>query len=204
MKQEFDELRQSHNDAVRALVNALELSIPGEGAHSERVSVYAVATGEKMGMGPEELIHLRRAAALHDVGKIALNRHILHKLGALTESEMDQMRLHAIMAMRVIESLPWLDPAVDMIVHHHERWDGKGYPDGLKGTNIPLGARIIGVAETYDVLTNPVAWKELIHDGDAIKELQRCTGSQFDPEVVAAFLEVYRLVQPIIPETENA
>lgn len=189
---------QAQNDTVRALVKALDLTVPGEGGHSERVSVYAVATGERMGMGPEELIHLRRGAALHDVGKLGLNRHLLHKIGELTEAEMDEIRLHAILAMRVIESLPWLEPALPMIVHHHERWDGRGYPDGLRGKEIPLGARIIAVAETYDVLTSPSCWKQWMQDFDALEEIRRCRGTQFDPEVVDAFEQIAPLVQPVL------
>jgi len=189
---------QAQNDTVRALVKALDLTVPGEGGHSERVSVYAVATGERMGMGPEELIHLRRGAALHDVGKLGLNRHLLHKIGELTEAEMDEIRLHAILAMRVIESLPWLEPALPMIVHHHERWDGRGYPDGLRGKEIPLGARIIAVAETYDVLTSPSCWKQWMQDFDALDEIRRCRGTQFDPEVVDAFEQIAPLVQPVL------
>ncbi|MEJ5170002.1 MAG: HD domain-containing phosphohydrolase [Fimbriimonadales bacterium] len=197
MDKAFERL-QAQNDTIRALVKALDLTVPGEGGHSERVSVYAVATGERMGMGPEELIHLRRGAALHDVGKLGLNRHLLHKIGELTEVEMDEIRLHAILAMRVIESLPWLEPALPMIVHHHERWDGRGYPDGLKGKEIPLGARIIAVAETYDVLTSPSCWKQWMQDFDALEEIRRCRGTQFDPEVVDAFEQIAPLVQPVL------
>jgi HD-GYP domain-containing protein (c-di-GMP phosphodiesterase class II) len=100
--------------------------------------------------------------------------------------------------MRVIESLPWLEPALPMIVHHHERWDGRGYPDGLRGKEIPLGARIIAVAETYDVLTSPSCWKQWMQDFDALEEIRRCRGTQFDPEVVDAFEQIAPLVQPVL------
>lgn len=191
------EINQARNDAIRALTQMLDLSLPGEGGHADRVAVLSVATGEKLGMDDEALVHLRRGATLHDIGKIGLSRHILQKMGELTVQEMDQVRVHAMLAEKIVESLPWLQPSMDMIRHHHERWDGLGYPDGLKGTDIPLGARIIAVAETYDVLTSPSSWKNWIEDGEAAHEIERCKGTQFDPTVVEAFLAIHDRIQPI-------
>ena len=190
-------LRESRNDTVRSLVRALEMHGPGEGAHSERVAVYATATGNQLGMDDDELLDLRWAAALHDVGKIAVDPKLLRKFGKLTDEEMRLMRSHADTAMRVIGEFDWLKNAVPMVRHHHERFDGTGYPEGYAGDDIPIGARIIAVAETFDVLTEECAWREPMSCDDAIEEINRCSGAQFDPDVVEAFCAVQPLVQPI-------
>lgn len=188
---------EMRNDTVRSLVRALERHGPGEGAHADRVAVYATATGHELGLGLDDLIELRWAAALHDVGKISVDPELLKKLGKLTESELSQLRSHAELAMRVIEEFDWLKPVVPMVRHHHERFDGTGYPDGLAGDAIPLGARIIAVAETFDVLTQHTPWRDPLSCADALEELQRCADDQFDPQVVGAFLKVQPLIQPI-------
>jgi HD-GYP domain-containing protein (c-di-GMP phosphodiesterase class II) len=176
----------------------MEEHAAGEAHHAERVAVYAVATGERLGMSFEDLIYLRQAASLHDVGKIHVDRNLLAKLGDLTDEELRQLRSHAQESKRAVESLTWLAPCLPMIVHHHERWDGLGYPDGLAGEAIPLGARIIAVAEAYDVLTNGVGWKKPIPEEEAAAEIARCAGHQYDAVVAEAFLQGKLLVQPIL------
>lgn len=191
------ELQKAHNDLIRSLLRALEGHAPGEGGHAERVAVYAAATGEQMGMDERELLHLRRAAQLHDVGKVKVSADILRKPDRLSDAEWDELRLHAILAESVLESLWFLSPAMPMIRHHHERWDGGGYPDGLAGEKIPLGARIIGVAEAFDSLTQPSPFRPASSERDAIEELRASAGSQFDPKVVEAFEKVQPLIQPL-------
>ncbi len=190
-------LSDSLNDTVRALIQALDLHEPGEGGHAERVSVYAAATGHALGLGYDDLLNLRRAAALHDIGKISVSQSTLRKLGTLDEEELEELRSHALMAMRLVESFEWLKPTVPMIRHHHERWDGQGYPDGLVGTAIPVGARIIGACEAFDVLVSGSPWRRAVSEAEALAELRRCAGSQFDPEVVEALATVQPLIQPV-------
>lgn len=185
------------NDTVRALVQALDLHEPGEGGHAERVAVYATSTGHELGMTFNELVDLRRAAALHDIGKISVNQTTLRKIGELGDDELEELRSHALMAMRIVESFEWLRPAVPMIRHHHERWDGTGYPDGLSGEDIPLGARVIGVAEAFDVLVSGSPWRRSVSPSEALDELRRVAGQQFDPKVVKAFAKVQPLIQPV-------
>lgn len=195
-----DTLLASRNDTVRALVRALENHGPGEGAHADRVAVYATATGDKLGLEDDNLLELRWAASLHDVGKISIDPELIRKLGKLTDSEMAQLRSHATLALKIVDEFDWLKPTVPMIRHHHERFDGTGYPDGLTGDEIPLGARIIAVAETFDVLTQRTPWREPMPIEDALEEIKRCSEAQFDPQVVAAFCEVQPLIQPVAIE----
>lgn len=189
-----DPVNRAVNDAVKALVRVAAMREKGADQHSARVAVLAVATGEKLGMSDEELLHLRRAAELHDIGKVAISDSILGKLGSLSEEEIKIMRQHATLALEILGAVQALQPTLPLIKHHHERWDGAGYPDGLAGEEIPLGARIIAVAETYDILTHGALWKEPLSVEEAKAEIRRCAGTQFDPHVVEAFLQVCDLM----------
>jgi len=189
--------QREKNDIVQALLRELDLHRPGERGHAERVAVYAVATGFELGMRDEELLDLRYAATLHDVGKVRVDATLVRKLGRLSDEEIDMMRLHAELSLELLEDIDWLAPCLPMIIHHHERWDGQGYPTGLGANLIPLGARIIAVAETFDALTAATGWSDPVDEDAAREELRACSGSQFDPEVVAAFLKVQPIIQPI-------
>jgi len=189
-----DPVNRAINDAVKAMVRLAAMREKGADQHSARVAVLAVATGEKLGMSEQELLHLRRAAELHDIGKVAISESILGKLGSLSEEEIHIMRQHATLALDILGAVQALQPALPLIKHHHERWDGTGYPDGLAGEAIPLGARIIAVAETYDILTHGAPWKEPLSVEEAKAEIERCAGTQFDPHVVEAFLQVCDLM----------
>ncbi len=189
-----DAVNRVVNDTVRALVRVAAMREKDADRHSARVAVLAVATGEKLGMSDEELLILRRAAELHDIGKVAISESILGKLGSLTDEEIRVMRQHATLALEILGAVSALQPTLPLIKHHHERWDGTGYPDNLAGEQIPLGARIIAVAEVYDILTHGAPWKEPLPIEEAKKEIQLCAGTQFDPRVVQAFLEVCDLM----------
>jgi two-component system cell cycle response regulator len=182
------------NDTVKALVRAAAMHEEGADRHSARVAVLAVAIGEKLGLSDEELLTLRRAAELHDIGKVAISQSLLSKLGKLSEEEMRVMRQHATLALEILGAVQALKPTLPLIKHHHERWDGTGYPDGLCGEEIPMGARIIAVAEVYDILTHGAPWKEPLSIEEAKAEIQRCAGTQFDPRVVEVFLQVCDLM----------
>ena len=193
----MDKIRQERNDTVRSLVRALDQHGPGEGSHAARVAVYAVAAAHELGLRDQELLELRWAAELHDVGKVSIDPAILQKMGSLDDGELEQMRQHATLAYRVLEEIAWLKNSLPAIVHHHERYDGTGYPEGLVGPDIPLGARIIAVAETYDVMVAGTSWKSAFGESEALEELERCSGAQFDPNVVTAFKKVQPLIQPL-------
>ncbi len=198
MKEQEIDVTGEKNDVIRQLLQQMEEHSTGEAGHAQRVAVYAVATGNHLGLPFEELLILRYAALLHDVGKIQVDRELLMKIGTLSADEVTELRQHAQKAKKVIELLDWLAPALPYIVHHHEWWDGTGYPDGMRGEEIPLGARIIAVAEAFDAMIAGVGWRESISETAALAELKRCAGSAFDPQVVDAFLQVQPLIQPIV------
>lgn len=144
-----------------------------------------------------DLATLRYAAMLHDVGKVRVDRTLLTKLGKLDDAEIRALRLHAELALQVIDSFDFLKAAIPSIRHHHERWAGGGYPDGLIGEEIPLGSRIISVCETFDTLVSGAPWRTPETEGAALAELDVCSGTQFQPQVVAAFKVVQPLIQPV-------
>ena len=199
-----------HEEMIGALLAAASERDRDARGHGERVTRYAVAIGQKLGMAEEELRNLKHAASLHDIGKIAISRRILNKLGRLTDKELNVMRRHASIAIRILERAEGLQGALPMIHYHHERFDGNGYPDGLAGEEIPLGARVIAVAETYDILTSDVPWRDALAHEEALGEIDRCTGTQFDPRVVKAFFSLIdeRVgtfpISGVVPQTKAA
>jgi response regulator RpfG family c-di-GMP phosphodiesterase len=145
---------------------------------------------------PEDVELARLAGSLHDLGKLAIPEEILRKPGKLTEAERLVLERHPQIGFRMLESLG-VDPVADWVLRHHERWDGSGYPDGLAGDDIPLGARIIFVADAFDAMTSDRIYREPVSIEDAILELERCAGSQFDPDVVHAFLAEVGAPEPV-------
>lgn len=189
--------RADRNVLVRALLRTLDLSAPGERAHAERVSVYSLAVGDALGLSDAELETLRYAALLHDVGKAKLDQNLLNKVGSLSKREVQEIRLHAELSVRLVETIEFLEPAIPLIRYHHERWNGNGYPEGLKEDQIPLGARVIGLCEAFDVMTMGASWRTKETVLAAREELKRGSGREWDPEVVGAFLSVQPIIQPI-------
>jgi len=192
-----------HEELIETLLTAASERDRDARRHGERVTKYAVAIGEKLVMAEDDLQNLRYAASLHDIGKIGISRRILNKLGRLTEEELNVMRRHASIAIRILERAEGLQGALPLIRYHHERFDGNGYPDGLAGEEIPLGARIIAAAETYDILTSDVPWRDALSSDAARKELERCSGTQFDPNIVKALLSVIEEHSTTLPSYEE-
>ena len=171
--------------AAASLARAVDARDVYTGSHSQRVADLAARTARRLGLPDEEVELTRLAASLHDLGKLAIPEEILRKPGPLTEPERMVLERHPQIGFRMLESLG-VDPVADWVLHHHERWDGSGYPDGLPGDRIPLGARIIFVADAYDAMTSERVYRRRVAPQHAIAELERCAGSQFDPEIVAA------------------
>jgi putative nucleotidyltransferase with HDIG domain len=172
--------------AAASLARAVDARDVYTGSHSQRVAELAARTARRLGLPDEEVELTRLAASLHDLGKLAIPEEILRKPGPLTDPERMVLERHPQIGFRMLESLG-VDPVADWVLHHHERWDGSGYPDGLPGEQIPLGARIIFVADAYDAMTSERVYRRRIGSDQAVAELQRCAGSQFDPDVVEAF-----------------
>jgi diguanylate cyclase (GGDEF)-like protein len=174
--------------ALATLRDMLRGRDPGTGAHSERVRVYALALAEAHGVPESQLPDIEHGVMLHDIGKIAIPDGILLKPGPLSPDEWKIMRTHPEVGRRLIEHMPFLSGAVPVVYHHHERWDGTGYPEGLRGEDIPLGARIFAVADAFDAMTYDRPYSRAIPVSAARAEIERCSGTHFDPTVVATFL----------------
>jgi diguanylate cyclase (GGDEF)-like protein len=178
--------RAARYRAAASLAKAVDARDVYTGSHSERVGELAARIATRMGADAELIELIRLAGSLHDLGKLAIPEEILRKPAPLTEAERLVLERHPQIGFRMLESLG-VDPVADWVLHHHERWDGGGYPDGLPADSIPLGARIIFVADAYDAMTSDRVYRRRLTAHDALAELQRCSGTQFDPEVVAAF-----------------
>src|SRR5206468_2174397 len=174
--------------AAASLAKAVDARDTYTGSHSERVSDLAARVATRLGLEPEQVELTRLAGSLHDLGKLAIPEEILRKAGALTDSERLVLERHPQIGFRMLDRLG-VDPVADLVLHHHERWDGAGYPDGLSGEGIPLGARIIFVADAYDAMTSDRIYRPRRSKDAALAELRRCAGTQFDPGIVAAFTE---------------
>jgi len=182
--------------AAASLARAVDARDVYTGSHSQRVADLAARTARRLGLPDEEVELTRLAASLHDLGKLAIPEEILRKPGPLTDPERMVLERHPQIGFRMLESLG-VDPVADWVLHHHERWDGSGYPDGLPGDQIPLGARIIFVADAYDAMTSERVYRGRVAPEQAIAELRRCAGSQFDPGIVNALAdELDEFVEP--------
>ena len=182
--------RRPFLDALsRALVGAVEAKDPCTRHHSERVSEYARTLGARLGLPPSLLESLRTAAILHDVGKIGIPDAILRKPGPLTAEEYDVVKRHPDTGLRILGHASFLGAELPIIRHHHERYDGGGYPSRLVGTQIPFGARILAVADALDAMFSTRTYRKNADLAGAHRELQRCAGTQWDPDVVQTALE---------------
>ncbi len=182
-------LEDSYRTTVRALAAALELRDDQTGAHAERVTELALRLAErvapKLAADPE----LEYGFLLHDLGKIGVPDAVVLKPGPLDPQEMEQMRRHVVLGERIIAQIPYLGGlARQVVAAHHERWDGTGYPRGLRGEAIPLAARIFAVVDAFDAMTNDRPYRRALPPGQALDEIRRAAGTQLDPGVVRAFL----------------
>ena len=182
-----EELKESYMSSVRALVHALEEKDSDTRGHSDRVAALAANIGREMGLGPEELERLRTGGLLHDIGKIGVPESIIKNRKSLSKSEFRLIQRHTVKGVEIIEPITFLRTHLHMIRHHHERYDGKGYPDGLKGEEIPLDARIIAVADSYDAMTSDRPYRKGLTRPQAMRAIKRDAGRQFAPDVVQAF-----------------
>jgi putative nucleotidyltransferase with HDIG domain len=182
--QHYIRLKQGYLDTVRSLVGALEAKDVYTRGHSERVAQYAAAIAASMGLSEEAVERIRLAAQLHDLGKVGLSDSVLCKAGTLTSDEYTEVRHHPEIGAEIVERVPALSDLAPIVRHHHERYDGTGYVDGLQGDAIPLESRVLAVADSFDAMTSSRAYRAAMSSADAVEEILACRGSQFDPKIV--------------------
>ena len=187
----YDNLKQSFIASLLSLVSAIEAKDAYTQQHSTRVTDYAVCIAEAMHRSEEDVETLRSTGPLHDIGKIGIQDHILNKPGRLTDEEFDRIRTHPLIGVNIVSPLGLTDEELAIIRNHHERWDGRGYPDGLAQEDIPELARILAVADAFDAMNSDRAYRSALPLDVCLQELRRNSGTQFDPEVVEAALQVF-------------
>jgi ribonuclease P protein subunit RPR2 len=180
------ELRRSYFATVRALTNAVEARDAYTGKHAERVAAYALEIGAAIGQQWAGSAEIEFGFLLHDIGKVAVPDSILHKPEPLTPHERELIQQHPITGWEIVRQVDFLGAATDVVRHHHERWDGDGYPDGLKGEDIPLTARVFAVADTIDALTTTRPYRPASPLSEARAAIEEARGTQFDPAIVDA------------------
>jgi len=184
------DVEESYKITLEALVMALDAREHETSAHSQRVREYTLTLAQNLGLKEETLIQLGRGALLHDIGKIGVRDSILLKPGKLTDAEWVEMKKHPQIGHEILQNINFLAPAAEIVLCHQERWDGKGYPMGMVGSDIPLGARIFAVVDTLDAMTSDRPYRKALSFDTALKEIHSCSGTQFDPHVTDAFLSI--------------
>jgi len=174
------ELQRAYDRTIAGWANALDLKDEDTAGHSKRVTV----------MSADELVHVQRGALLHDIGKMGIPDSILLKRGPLTEEEFEVMKRHPVYAYELLGPIEFLRPALDIPYAHHERWDGTGYPRGLKGEEIPLAARVFAIVDVYDALTSDRPYRRAWTREEALEHIRKGVGTHFDPRVAEAFFEM--------------
>jgi HD-GYP domain-containing protein (c-di-GMP phosphodiesterase class II) len=178
-------------EALLALTEAVEATDPYTRGHSARVARMACEVGARLDCDEAQLARLVLGGTLHDIGKLAVRCEVLNKRGPLTDDEMREVRTHPEIGARIVALDPALRTAQLAVLHHHERWDGGGYPSGRAGSAIPLEARILGVVDSYDAMTSDRPYRAALRTDQAVEEVDRCSGTQFDPDIAQAFLAAW-------------
>src|SRR5215813_8354538 len=191
------ELNRLYLSTIETLAMAIDAKDQITHGHIRRVQAYAVGLAKNLGVTDDKLLKAIEAAALlHDMGKLAVPEHILNKPGKLTPAEFEKMKLHASVGADILSAIDFPYPVVPIVRHHHENWNGTGYPDGIKGTDIPIGARILSVVDCFDALTSDRPYRPRLTDEEAIAILMERRGSMYDPLVVDTFIRVHREIAP--------
>ncbi len=198
------ERERTHDEMIRALAQAIEAKDPYTRGHVTRVCTYSIKLAQAMGLSAPYIKDLNTAAMLHDVGKISTPDHILMKQGPLTDEEFDIMKQHVVHSVRIIRDIQSVSAEIQkMVMGHHERWDGKGYPQGLKGNDIPLGAQIMAVADSYDAMTSDRPYRKGLPPEEAMRRLGQGAGTQFNADIVAYFMALANFTPQENPPLEQ-
>jgi putative nucleotidyltransferase with HDIG domain len=194
VEQANQEMLAAYDDTIQGWAHALELRDGETEGHSQRVLQMTLAIARSMGFDDAQLVHMKRGALLHDIGKMAIPDAILFKPGPLTADEWEIMRKHPMLAYRLLAGISFLRPALDIPYCHHERWNGSGYPRGLAGEEIPLAARIFAVVDVWDALLSDRPYRNAWDEQQAADYLRQNAGILFDPAVVAAFFDQFTVI----------
>ena len=196
-KQHLAQMNTLYLSTIETLAMAIDAKDQVTHGHIRRVQIYASGLAKAMGMKTEaEVQAIEAAALLHDMGKLAIPEHILNKPGKLTAAEFEKMKRHASIGAEILSAIDFPYPVVPIVRHHHESWNGSGYPDGISGTDIPLGARVLSVVDCYDALTSDRPYRPELPDEEAIQILRDRSGSMYDPEVVDTFIRIHKVIAP--------
>jgi HD-GYP domain-containing protein (c-di-GMP phosphodiesterase class II) len=187
----YENLKDAFIATVHTLAETIEKRDPYTGGHTKRVMQYSLAIGRASGLSDDEMRRLELAAVLHDIGKIGVRDSVLLKNGRLTDEEFEEIKKHTIYGEEILNHIKHFKNAIAGVKYHHERYDGRGYPDGVKGEDIDITARIIAIADTFDAMTTDRPYRKGLSLETAFEELKRCSGTQFDPELVNAFLNAF-------------
>jgi len=199
----YIEMKEAHINTVSALTSALDANDPYTHGHSYRVSCYALSLGRAMGLSSKDLEVLEYSALLHDIGKIAIKKEILHKAGRLTEEEFRSLKAHPVTGADIVENLKFLKEAAILVRYHHEQPNGKGYPDGLKGDEIPVGSRILLCADAYDAMTSDRPYRKGLPIEKVLDQFEKYKGTQFDLDVANLLVRLVRQREfPLIVERD--
>jgi putative nucleotidyltransferase with HDIG domain len=195
LQQAYRILKKAHLDSVKVLVEAIDAKDPYTRGHSDRVTRMSLKIAFQFGFAEDRLESLEYGALLHDIGKIGIKDEVLQKPGALNSEEYQYIQEHPLIGVKIIEGLDFFKDKIPMIRHHHEHYDGSGYPDGLLGAAIPLEARIIAVPDAFDAMTSARPHRGMMPLQDVLMELEKCKGTQFDPKILEIFLheKIYKL-----------
>lgn len=194
----YQELKEAFYGTAEALAETIEKRDPYTGGHTKRVMNYSLAIGRQMGLSKAELENLKLSAILHDIGKIGIRDKVLLKEGRLEPQELSQMRMHSRFGAEILNHIKQLKDVIPAVRGHHEQYNGTGYPDSLKVSEIPLSARIIAVADTFDAMTSDRLYRKALSVESAFEELRRCSGRQFDPDVVTAFIMAWKEMEVFV------
>lgn len=194
------ELEQAYTDSVFAFASAIEARDPYTGGHAARVALYAIGLARALGWPEQDVEEARFGGLLHDIGKLSVDDAVLRKPGKLEEAEWQQMRRHPEVGAQILGRAPFLSRAVVYAHRHHERWDGFGYPGHLAGKDIPVGGRLMSIADAFDAMTSTRPYRPAMDPEQAAEEVARSAGTHFDPEMATVFLEALRDGRIMVPE----
>jgi len=183
------QLQTTYVSTLRSLISIIEAKDPYTKGHTERVAAYSMAIANRLGFDEESLRTILFGALLHDIGKMGVLDKIINKPGPLTEQEWELMRAHPVVGAQIVEKMEFLGATIDIVRHHHESWNGKGYPDGLRGENIPYHARIVTVADSFDAMTTDRPYRKALSLDEAVNRLEEASGVQFDAALVKIFVK---------------